>query len=102
MGALQFTATSSALAVPAAASPTAVAMPAFASNAQQVRITNPAGGHGHVHVAFGDSGVVASATSPYIVDAGSSAIFTIAKTTHVSAFSATSTPTINLVLGYGE
>lgn len=100
MGALQFTATSNAVAVAAAASPTAVAMPAFASNAQQVRISNP--GSNPVHVAFGDSGVVASATSPYVVLPGESAIFTIAKATHVSAFAATGTPTIYLVLGYGE
>ena len=102
MSVVQFTpSVAAAVLVPASATPgAATPMPGFTGQAQQVRVTNP--GTVHAHLAFGDSTVVASNTSPYIVDPGGSAIFSVPRSTHVSAFVSTGTPNVHVVLGHGE
>lgn len=100
MSTAPFTALSPAVATTASATPAAVAMPAFTSPSQQVRISNP--GANHVHLNFGDSSVTATATSPYIVLPGESQVFTIQRCTHFAAFASTGSPQIHLALGNGE
>jgi hypothetical protein len=100
MPAEKFTASADAVVATGGTTPTAVALPAFGSPTRSVRVCNT--GSNHAHVAFGGSGVVATATSPYVLPPNSCDIFSIHQVTHVSAFAATGSPAVHVTIGVGE
>lgn len=96
----KFTASAPAVVATGATTPTAVALPAFGAPTRNVRVCNT--GSNHAHVEFGGSGIVATATSPYVIPPGTCDIFSIQQATHVSAFAATGSPAVHVTLGIGE